>query len=76
MFYSMWAKISAPKINPRCSSAALDVMAVVFVKCPISFFFFRAKLSNRTVRMGRFYSALFSVVAPNHKGPWLVRLRS
>ena len=34
-----------------------------------SFFFFRAKLSNRTVRMGRFCSAPFSVVAPNHKWP-------
>ena len=39
--------------------------------CGLFIFFFRAKLSNRTVRMGRFYSALFSAVAPNHK--WSIR---
>lgn len=30
-------------------------------------------LSNRTVRMGMLYSALFNVVAPNHKWPQSTR---
>ena len=47
-------------------------MTVVFVIVSYSLYFFRAKLSNRTVRTGRFYYALFSVVAPNHKWPWSI----
>ena len=77
----MWAKISAPKINPRRSSAALDVMTVVFVTVSYSLFFFRAKLSNRTVgREGSIlhYSAWWPLITSGHgaQGTWLVRLRS
>ena len=34
-FSSMWAKTSAPKINPRCMSVAPAAVTVVFRTCPI-----------------------------------------